>query len=215
MCFGCCGLLSYNYSEIADARILAKKAIEGAEAAEADEAPVVGDCSSCVAFLKTYPQLFLDDPEWKRRAEKFSSRVKDVVEVLDQTEAAPARQQAGPVVYHESCRACHGQGVKPPNALLEGLCGADLRPLSESEVCCGGAGAFSFLHPELSDEVLRRKIGCIASAQARVVVTSSTSCLVQLAHGLKKYYPDCRVLHLSEFVARGLLPADDGKTTRA
>jgi Fe-S oxidoreductase len=79
--------------------------------------------------------------------------------------------------------------------------GKPFAPLPEADVCCGGAGAFSFAHPELSDEVLRRKIGCIASTQARLVVTSSTSCLIQLAHGLKKYYPDCKVLHISEFVA--------------
>jgi glycolate oxidase iron-sulfur subunit len=76
--------------------------------------------------------------------------------------------------------------------------------MAGSDVCCGGAGAFAFVHEDLSDEVLRRKIGNVAAAQARTVVTSSTSCLIQLARGLRKYYPDARVLHVSEYVAGAL-----------
>ena len=80
--------------------------------------------------------------------------------------------------------------------------------MSEADVCCGGAGAFAFVNPELSDEVLRRKVGAIAGTQARLVVTSSTSCLIQLARGLKKYYPSCTVAHVSEF-ADGRTPQGD------
>ena len=60
------------------------------------------------------------------------------------------------------------------------------------------------VHDELSDDVLRRKAGNVAAAQARTIVTSSTSCLIQLARGLRKYYPDAQVLHISEYVARAL-----------
>src|SRR5439155_8388898 len=97
----------------------------------------------------------------------------------------------GPVTYHDSCRARHGQGLsQEPRALMRRLFGDAFVELPEAEVCCGGAGAFSFTHPELSDDVLKRKIGAIASIQARLVATSSTSCLIQLAHGLAKYYPE-------------------------
>jgi len=195
----CCGLLCYNYGEVSDARELARRVIEKAGAA----APVIGDCSSCVAFLKSYPQLFLDDPAWKQRAERFALRVKDIVEVLNKTDKPPARVLPGPVVYHQSCRACHGQGLGPPEGFLRRTC-PDYRSLPESEVCCGGAGAFSLLHPELSDQVLRRKVGQIAATQARRVLTSSTSCLIQLARGLKKYYPECEVMHVSALAARAL-----------
>ena len=181
---GCCGLLAYNYGELSDAREFARRVI--ASAASASEKPVVVDCSSCAAFLKSYPQLFLNEPEWKAKAEAFAARVKDAVEVV----ALPEKRDFA--TYHESCRACHGQGLKAP----EGF-----RPLKDSKDCCGGAGAFAFLNPELSDEVLRKKIASIAATGATVVATSSTSCLIQLAHGLRKYYPACVVKHVSEISA--------------
>lgn len=196
----CCGLLSYNYGDLDDARTLAKKNMLRALEAGASQAPIVGDCSSCVSFLKTYPQLFLDDPEWKGKAEAFSSRVRDAVEMYAGNSASAGA--AGPVTYHDSCRACHGQGIKtPPRDVMRSLFADTFVELPEADVCCGGAGAFSFVQPELSDEVLKRKIGRIAETGAVLVATSSTSCLIQLAHGLKKYYPQCRVVHLSELVA--------------
>ena len=199
---GCCGLLAYNYGDLADAREFAKRTIT---AAETSSVPVVVDCSSCAAFLKTYPQLFLNEPEWKAKAAAFSKRIKDVVEVFN----VPAKWKGNETAtYHESCRACHGQGLKTPENLMNSAPG--FRPLPETDSCCGGAGAFSFLQPELSDEVLRRKIENIARTQATVVATSSTSCLIQLARGLRKYYPSCEVRHISEIAA---FPDDEAKAS--
>jgi len=202
----CCGLLANNYGDLGDARALARKNIERAEAT--GDAPIVGDCSSCVAFLKSYPQLFLmpSDAEWRPRAERFAARVRDVVELYGETAAAlpPARAE-GVVTYHDSCRALNGQGLKSePRRAVKACAGADFREMPGADVCCGGAGAFAFTHDELSDAVLRRKVGGAASTQARDVVTSSTSCLIQLARGLRMYYPDARVLHISEYVAAAI-----------
>lgn len=197
---GCCGLLAYNYGDVADAKTLAQRVVSAAQAENGD---VVVDCSSCAAFLKSYPQLFLDDPQWKERAERFSARVRDAVELLEPVSRATA------TTYHESCRACHGQGVYVSQRLFSQAEG--YRPLPEATTCCGGAGAFFVLHPELSDEVLKRKIDRIAATRARAVATSSTSCLLQLAHGLKKYYPQAIVAHASEFAA-GTVP--DGTKAR-
>lgn len=188
---GCCGLLAYNYGSLEDARTLARRVIEKAESSP--EPFVVGDCSSCVSFLKSYPQLFIGEPAWRARAERFAARIRDAAEVFD---AAVVSDEA--LTYHESCRACHGQGVRGPKRLL-GSC-SGYRPLAESDVCCGGAGAYAFAQPELSEQLLRRKIGRIAESGARLVLASSTSCLIQLARGLKNYYPAGTVKHLSEFV---------------
>ena len=214
---GCCGLLAYNYGDVGQAREFARRVIERAEAAfaKADKAAVlVGDCSSCVAHMKGYPQLFLEDPGWKPRAEAFAARVKDIIELLPSPPKAgtsavlpfpPTAGEGrgeGSYTYHDSCRAKHGQGIsKEPRAALAGR---DLREMAESDSCCGGAGAFAFVHPDLSDAVLRRKVSNIASTQARVVAASATSCLLHLAHGLSKYYPECRVVHLSELAAESL-----------
>lgn len=206
---GCCGLLSFNYGELEHSRVLAKRVIESAE--HIVGSPIVGDCSSCVAFLKSYPQLFLNDPAWLPRAEQFSARIKDAVEDLNRT--LPELPGAATATYHESCRACHGQGLRKPDEMMSSIYGSRFRALPESDSCCGGAGAFSFIHPELSEDILKRKISMIASTGATVVATSSTSCLLQLAAGLKKYYPQAEVVHASRLVARALRP--DGTKTRA
>ncbi len=109
------------------------------------------------------------------------------------------------MTYHDSCRALNGQGLKDqPRRAVKAAAGENFCEMAGADVCCGGAGAFAFVHEELSDQILRRKVGNAAAAQARVVVTSSTSCLIQLARGLRKYYPDARVVHLSEYLLGAL-----------
>jgi glycolate oxidase iron-sulfur subunit len=202
----CCGLLANNYGDVENARALARKNIEKAE--KSGDGPIVGDCSSCVAFLKTYPQLFLmpSEAEWRPRAERFSARVRDAIELYGGADTGlPLAPSDGKVTYHDSCRALNGQGLKDqPRRAAKAAAGADYCEMAGADVCCGGAGAFAFVHEELSDDVLKRKVGNAAAAQAKTVVTSSTSCLIQLARGLRKYYPDARVVHLSEYVLSAL-----------
>jgi len=198
----CCGLLAYNYGDVDDARVLARRNIARFEAA-GGTGPLVGDCSSCVAFLKSYPQLFLSEPDWKMRAERFAAVVRDVPEVL--SDASLPEADLPTTTYHDSCRACHGQGLKEgAHTAIRRLAGASYRELPESDMCCGGAGAYAFRNPGISDDLIKRKVGRIAATGARLVATSGTSCLIQLAQGLKKYYPECEVLHLSELAARAV-----------
>jgi glycolate oxidase iron-sulfur subunit len=186
---GCCGLVAFNYGNLEDARILARRVVAQAAKTSGD---IVVDCSSCAAHLKSYPQLLPDEAS----VAAFAKRVKDVLEVLPPVKATHVE------TVHESCRACHGQGVRPK---VSGHA-----PLTEADVCCGGAGAFSFTQPELSEEILKRKIENVKATGAKVVAASSTSCLLQLARGLRKYYPDCRVVHISR-----LAREENGTTTGA
>lgn len=201
---GCCGLLAHNYGELSQARAQAKALIEAADAE--GEMPVVGDCSSCVAHLKAYPQLFLaaEDATWRARAGRFAARVKDVLEVYQaKAKTLPLGPEEGVVTWHDSCRALNGSGLKEgARPALKAMCPDGFRELPGAGECCGGAGAYAFTHDALSDEVLRRKIGSIASTQADTVLASSTSCLIQLARGLKRYYPEAKALHVSQYVAR-------------
>ena len=200
---GCCGLLAHNYGDLADARAQAKALIEAAEAA--GSAPIAGDCSSCVAHLKSYPQLFLnsEDAVWRSRAAAFADRVKDVLEIYKEKAASlPLGPEGGVVTWHDSCRALNGSGLKDGGRpALKALCPDGYRELAGAGECCGGAGAYAFVHDGLSDDVLKRKIGSVAAAQAELVLASSTSCLIQLARGLKRYYPEAKALHLSQYVA--------------
>ena len=197
----CCGLLANNYGDIEDARRLAKQNIELSESS--GTAPIIGDDSSCVAFLKSYPQLFLGEPEWKARAEKYVSRIKDVIEIYgEKADKLPPGACAGvETTYHDSCRAINGQGLsKEPRRAASRAAGDSFCEMAGADKCCGGAGAFAFVNEGLSEDLLKTKVSNAAAVQAGVVLTSSTSCLIQLARGLRKYYPEAKVLHLSEFV---------------
>ena len=203
----CCGLLAHNYGDLEDARLLAKKNIEHGERNGTEN--IVGDCSSCVAHLKTYPQLFLkpEDASWRERANVFSGRVRDAVELYGEyADKLPSAVAEGvETTYHDSCRAINPQGIKDaPRRAAKKPAGASFCEMAGADACCGGAGAFGFVHENLSDDLLKKKVSNVASVQAEVVLTSSTSCLIQLARGFRKYYPDAKVLHLSEYVARAL-----------
>lgn len=202
----CCGLLAHNYGRLEDAREFARRNILRYEElkAEAGDFPVIADCSSCAAFMKSYEQLFTGDEEWRPRARAFAAAVKDILEFIPPEkvgQGGAAAEKAGRVTYHDSCRACHGQGIRrEPRAVLHKLAGKNYRELPESDWCCGGAGAFAFTQPELSGMVLDRKLRHIASVQADTVVVGATSCLAQIGSGLRKAYPSARAVHYSVFL---------------
>ncbi len=142
----------------------------------------------------------------RERAQAFADRVSDAASIFKDVET---NTKEGEVIttYHDSCRALNGQGIcAEPREAVRRVGKEAYRELPGAEACCGGAGAFAFVHPELSEELLRKKTENIASTHARRVVTSSTSCLIQLARGLKKYYPECEVVHLSELLAEKISP---------
>ncbi len=204
----CCGLTAYNYGNIRDARNAAKENIARFEniSARCGGIPVVCDCSSCAAFMKSYEQLFINDETWRPRAKKFSESVKDILETLPPEHFNESRDTDKTVTYHDSCRACHGQGIRTaPRAALRKILGDKYAELPESDSCCGGAGAFAFTQRELSEKILRRKISNIAGVQADIVIAGATSCLIQIAAGLKRWYPKARVMHYSVFLKNAKL----------
>ncbi|PIU19751.1 MAG: hypothetical protein COT18_05840 [Elusimicrobia bacterium CG08_land_8_20_14_0_20_59_10] len=205
----CCGLLAHNYGRLEDARKFARKNITAYEALKAayGEFALIADCSSCAAFMKSYEQLFTADPAWRGRAAAFAASVKDILEFInpeDFPSAAKAHSaHKGVVTYHDSCRACHGQGIRrEPRAVIRKLAGRRYVELPESEWCCGGAGAYAFTQPEISASVLDRKLRNIASVQAKTVVVGATSCLIQINAGLRAAYPSAEAVHYSVFLDR-------------
>ncbi|OGR67279.1 MAG: hypothetical protein A2081_01400 [Elusimicrobia bacterium GWC2_61_19] len=218
----CCGLMAHNYGRLEDAREFARRNILRYEELKAvfGDFPVVADCSSCAAFMKSYEQLFTGDEDWRPRAAAFAAAVRDILELIpaEKIDHAPADklEAAGRITYHDSCRACHGQGIRPePRAVLKKLAGRRYTELPESDWCCGGAGAFAFTQPELSAGVLDRKLRNIASVQADTVVVGATSCLIQINAGLKAAYPSARAVHysvlLDQLTAGKELPPDNAK----
>ncbi|MEA3307342.1 MAG: (Fe-S)-binding protein [Elusimicrobiota bacterium] len=205
----CCGLIAYNYGKLEDAKKFAKKNIILFEKYKKKFGNfiIVGDCSSCIAFMKTYEQLFTYDKEWRERAKEFGQNIKDILELAPKfqlKETSHEKQKElglRKITYHDSCRACHGQNIRQePREILKKLVGSNFVELNESDWCCGGAGAFAFTQKELSEKILLRKIKNIANTQAETVIVGASSCLMQISVGLKKHYPSAKVEHFSVFI---------------
>ena len=178
----CCGALAAHAGEGSAARELARANVLAFDAA-APGLPVVTNSAGCGAMLKSYGEWLADDP-FAERAHAFAARVRDVSEVL--AERGPRR--AGPlplrVAYDAPCHLQHAQKVtEPPLALLGAIPELQLVPLEGSDRCCGSAGIYSLLQPQLSLEVLETKLGAIAAAAPDVVATGNPGCLMQIGAG--------------------------------
>lgn len=203
----CCGLTAYNYGSLNEAKAAAQKniALYDEIRTKFSDAPIILDCSSCAAFLKSYPSLFAKDDPMRSKAEFFSSCVKDITEFIKPIHmehlADFKRLSEIRVTIHDSCRASHAQGIrKEIRDVLKPLLKDNLVEMPQSDHCCGGAGAFAFSNPEVSQDILKRKIENISSVRPDIVIASSTSCLIQIETGLREMYPKARIMHYSVFL---------------
>jgi len=209
----CCGALAFHAGETDIARRLAK---ENIKQFESTQGKIIVTSAGCGAMLKEYSHLFEpDDAEnsWHKRAERFSSRVRDVVEVLSPAQVVSQKMQlpCESVAYHAACHLAHAQGIRnePKEILLElqqklAETGKNLNlvELKEAEHCCGSAGIYNVINTELSLEVLNRKMENIEDTRAQVVVTTNPGCLLQLNAGAELTNSTVQVMHLAEFVSR-------------
>jgi len=168
----------------------------------ADVDLIVSDCASCAAFLKKYPRLFPETDPRHDTAIAMSAKIKDMVEVLNDTEdLTPAQPRPIKITYHDPCHASRGQAlVSEPRKVLERVPGVTYVALPESDWCCGGAGSYALSHYHLSQKVLDRKMENLKKTQAQIVVTSCPACMIQLAYGIRKHGLDMKVRHISQIV---------------
>jgi glycolate oxidase iron-sulfur subunit len=196
----CCGAIAVHAGEPDTARALAKRNIVAFERSGADV--YVVNAAGCGSTLKEYERLFEDDRDWHARATAFSSRVRDITEVLDAMEfrATPRKIEAS-VTYQEPCHLVHAQRVSAaPRRLLSRIPGLNLIEMNESAVCCGSAGIYSLTEPEMAQRLLERKVGNIRNTAATIVATANPGCAMQVASGLRGAGIDARVAHVVELL---------------
>lgn len=140
--------------------------------------------SGCGTTIKDYGHMLRNDPEWAERAAKVSSLTKDVTEylaTLDMPE--PQTSQDLTVAYHAACSLQHGQKIKlPPKQLLKNA-GFTIKEAPESHLCCGSAGTYNILQPEIAGTLRDRKVANIESTNPDVVAAGNIGCLTQIGSG--------------------------------
>jgi glycolate oxidase iron-sulfur subunit len=196
---GCCGALHAHAGELDGARVLARQNID---AFREGEAPIVTNAGGCGAMLASYGHLLAADEAYAERARAFSLRVRDIGQQL---EAIGFRNGASIGVerttYDASCHLLHGQhGAASSLQMLWAIPNLNLVLLKDSDVCCGGAGVYNLLEPELSTQILAEKLEQIESSGATVLATGNAGCHMQIGAGARLAGMPLRVCHPVELL---------------
>jgi len=194
----CCGLPLTMLGEAETAKEVARQNV-AAFAGEYDA--IVTLCASCASHLKHgYARLLGDE------AAEFSAKVMDFSSfVHDRIGLGNLRLEQGheKVAYHASCHLCRELGVKEaPRAIIKAT--AEYVPSAEEETCCGFGGTFSAKFPEISAELMRKKLANAAASGAKCIALDCPGCAMQLGGGADRQKLDMRVVHVSELLADAL-----------
>lgn len=184
---GCCGALHAHSGRRESAGALARRNLAALAAAEAAGGPVdaiINNAGGCGAHLKEYGHLLPGDAG----AAAFAARCRDLSEWLAEVGLPPAvRPLPLTVTYQESCHLSHGQRVRQqPRRLLQAIPGLKLVEMAHADRCCGSAGIYNLLQPEMAGALQREKVAAIGATGAPVVVTANPGCHLQLLAGLQQ-----------------------------
>jgi len=198
----CCGALMLHSGEEPGALELAKKMIEAFE----DCDYVAVNAAGCGSSMKDYGHVLADDDQWAERAERFSDKVRDVSELLTESDPVATRHPVPlKVAYHDACHLAHAQGVRSqPRKLLGGIPELEVVEPAEWEICCGSAGIYNLLHPEAGSELGRRKAENLLATDADVIAAGNPGCTLQIAAYLREKGRPLPVYHPIELVDRSI-----------
>jgi len=174
---GCCGSLVHHLGRSEDAKNWARRAIEAYERAGAVEGVLIS-ATGCSAHLKDLSHLFLDDPLWLPRARAFAAASRDFLDLAEP--GAPLPQRSLRVAWHAACSLQNGLKISGKAEALLAAAGFDVLAIPEGHLCCGSAGTYSLLQPEIAGALRARKLGNIASVEPDIVATSNFPCLNHL-----------------------------------
>jgi len=201
---GCCGALPHHMGRENDSRAWAKQAIEAYEQGQYDG--VLITATGCSAQLKDYAHQFAGDSVWEPRAKKFAAAARDFADLC--TPLAVTPPQPLRVAYHPACTLQNSLKLNGVGEALLEAAGFIVTPFLESHLCCGSAGTYSILQPELSSQLRARKLGNIAAAEPDVLVSGNIGCLQHLASGEGLNQPILHIAELLDWAESGVRPTN-------
>ena len=199
----CCGAISHHLHAQQEGLNFARRNIDAwwpylAAGAEA----IVMTASGCSNFVQDYAVLLAHDPAYAERARAVCGRLKDISELLraEPIESLPLRADTR-ISWHCPCTAQHGQRLDEPTREVLQRLGFSLPPIRDAHLCCGSAGTWSLLQPEMASTLRSRKLSALEASQPQQIVTANIGCQVHLGAATKT-----PVVHWIELVARSLEP---------
>jgi glycolate oxidase iron-sulfur subunit len=211
---GCCGALSHHQGQEAQAQEMARQMIDTFENTEVDA--ILVNASGCGHTLKEYGHILKDDPEYGDRAQAFVKKVKDVQEFLADVgltaPLSPLQDEPLTMVYQDACHMLHGQKISlQPRQLLRQIPGVQLREPIDAALCCGSAGVYNILQPDVAEELGQQKVTNLLNTGASVIASANIGCFVQISKHLTIQGQQTPVLHpmqLLDYSIRGIKLSD-------
>src|SRR5699024_8108542 len=208
---GCCGALYLHSGNREKAVELAKHNIEVFEKSNAEY--IVSNAGGCGAAMCEYEEFFRDDPEWLSRAKKFTSKIRDISEIISEKGSLPETVGAGEkVTYQPSCHLQYVMAVKKaPTQLLKEVPNSNYVELAGSKFCCGSAGIYNMLQPELANRILDKKMDDVKKITPSILITANPGCFLQMKAGIhrEKKEKSIRSLHIVDYLIESIDRADE------
>jgi glycolate oxidase iron-sulfur subunit len=188
---GCCGALPYHLNEHDDARAIVRRNIDGwwphiERGAEA----IVVTATGCGVMVKDYGHLLAQDPAYADKAAKIGALARDPIEVVgaawDKLSSRVARVNGvTKLAFHSPCTLQHGMKIKGRVEPVLGALGFELTPVADAHLCCGSAGTYSILQPELATALRANKLRALEAGRPAQIATANIGCLTHLASGTR------------------------------
>ena len=186
---GCCGSLSYHLSEHDEARTLARRNIDawwphverGCEA-------IVVTASGCGVLVREYDHLLAQDPLYAERAKRVAALARDPVEIVERawsglSPSIDRKRTSSRIAFHPPCTLQHGMQIRGVAERLLVDAGFTLLPVADAHLCCGSAGTYSILQPELAERLKANKLHALQASKPDVIATANIGCMTHLQSG--------------------------------
>ena len=182
---GCCGAVAHHLSDHARGLVAIKQNIDAWwPHIEAGAEAIVITASGCGVMVKEYGHLLANDAAYAEKAKRVSDLCRDIAEVLSAEDLTRLKvRNAGTLAFHSPCTLQHGQKLNGvPEKVLREL-GFELKPVADSHLCCGSAGTYSILQPDLSKRLLKQKVAALEATGAPQIATANVGCQLHLSTG--------------------------------
>jgi glycolate oxidase iron-sulfur subunit len=202
----CCGSLSHHMGREHEAHDFVKNNVDAwmREAEKGGLDAILITASGCGTTVKDYGFMLRSDKAYADKAAKVSALARDITEYLSGLELKGGTPIKLPVAYHSACSMQHGQKItQAPKKLLSGM-GFEVRDVAEGHLCCGSAGTYNMLQPEIANRLRDRKTANIRKTGAGLIATGNVGCMVQIGAGLE--WPIVHTVELLDWATGGPKP---------
>ncbi len=211
---GCCGALVHHMGREEQALAFARRNVDVwmGEIENGGLDAIIITASGCGTTIKDYGHMLRLDAAYAEKAQKISALAKDITEYLSDLDLPALERNGLTVAYHSACSMQHGQKIVMAPKFLLKAAGFAVRDPAEGHLCCGSAGTYNILQPEISAQLKARKVKNIEATRADIIATGNIGCITQIASAA--YMPILHTVQLLDWAYGGAEPDAIGRLNK-